>query len=248
MEEEKRTLAEFRAIREMVGMTQGMLAEELGVNPRSVRRWESADYDGYQPPQDAWDVLDDALDTQRRGIAAALGKVDEIVKERGTAPDSVQLPYWTSQDAYDRHHYIDDGGDWRMANATNLMLAAALHERGVRVDWTDGPTVPRMDDDGEDAEMKLEQTGDHTYVDEDGIEYDLSELEDLGDHTFGGFLHLYARKDGREASIITNKDGEGRWTTHYGPSGLEYRQTAGTMQYRLPDTDKAICAQLRRKL
>lgn len=145
MDERPRTLAEFRAIRETVGMTQGMLAEELGVNPRSVRRWESPDYEEYQPPQDAWDVLDDALDTQRRGIAAALDRLDEIVQERGAAPDAVQLPYWTSQDAYDRHHYVDDGGDWRMANATNRMLAEMLHERGIEVDWTDGPTVPRMD-------------------------------------------------------------------------------------------------------
>ena len=144
MAEEKRTLAEFRAIRETVGMTQGMLAAELGVEPRSVRRWESPSYEGYRPPKDAWDALDAALDTQRRGIEAALGKVDEIAQERGAAPDSVRLPYWTSQDAYDEGHYVDDGGDWRMANATNRMLAERLHERGIRVEWTDGPTVPRM--------------------------------------------------------------------------------------------------------
>ena len=128
------------------------------------------------------------------------------------------------------------------------MSKVTYGQRGIEVDWTDGPTVPRMEDDGEDADMKLEKTGDHTYVDEDGIEYDLSELEDFGDYLSGSLLHLYARKDGREASIITDKDGEGRWTTYYGPSGLEYRQIAGTMQYRLPDTDKAICAQLRRDL
>ena len=248
MDGRPRTLAEFRAIRETVGMTQGMLAEELGVNPRSVRRWESPDYDGYRPPQDAWDVLDEALDTQRRGIAAALGRLDEIVKERESAPDSVQLPYWTSQSDYDRHHYIDDGGDWRMANATNRMLASALHERGIEVDWTDGPTVPRMEDDGEDTEMKLTKTADNMYVDEDGIEYDLSEIEDLGDGFGSRLLHLYARKDGHEACIITNHEGEGRWVSFTGPSGIEYRQVAGTMQYRLPDTDKAICAQLRRDL
>ena len=142
--QETRTLAEFRAIRDTVGMTQGMLAEELGVNPRSVRRWESSDCEAYKPPQDAWDVLDDALDTQRRGIAAALDRLDEIAKERGTAPDAVQLPYWPSQAAYDAGHYVDDDGDWRMVNSTNRMLAYALHERGIRVEWTDGPTVPRM--------------------------------------------------------------------------------------------------------
>ena len=139
----ERTKAEFRAIRETVGMTQGMLADALGVEQRSVRRWESPTND-YVPPQDAWDVLDAALSAQRRGIATALGKVDEIAKERGTYPKSVMLPYWSSQDAYDRDHYVDDGGDWRMANATNRLLAHALHERGIQVVWSDGPTVPRM--------------------------------------------------------------------------------------------------------
>lgn len=143
MEAGKRTKAEFRAIRETVGMTQGALARELGVEVRSVKRWESHTAPQV-PPQDAWDVLDAALETQQRGIAAALGKVDELAKERGACPKSVMLPYWTSQDAYDEDHYVDDGGDWRMANATNRMLAERLHERGIRVEWTDGPTVPRM--------------------------------------------------------------------------------------------------------
>lgn len=51
----------------------------------------------------------------------------------------------------------------------------------------------------------------------------------------------------REA-VDSYHEGEGRWTTYRGPSGVEYRQIAGTMQYQLPDTDKAICAQLRREL
>lgn len=143
MEGKERTKAEFRAIRETVGMTQGMLADALGVEQRSVRRWESPTND-YYPPQDAWDALDAALSAQRRGIAAALGKVDELAEEHGSYPKSVMLPYWSSQDAYDDWHYADDGGDWRMANATNRLLAHVLHERGIRVEWSDGPTVPRM--------------------------------------------------------------------------------------------------------
>lgn len=142
--QETRTLAEFRAIRETVGMTQGMLAEELGVEPRSVRRWESPSAPQL-PPQDAWEVLDAALENQRRAVAAALGEVDRIAQEQGTYPESVMLPYWTSQDAYDVGHYTGaDGNDWRMANATSRMLAYALHERGIDVEWSDTPTVPHI--------------------------------------------------------------------------------------------------------
>jgi transcriptional regulator with XRE-family HTH domain len=140
----ERSIAEFRAIRETVGMTQGMLADALGVEQRSVRRWESKSAP-QEPPQDAWDVLDSALRTQRLGIAAALGKMDELAQKYGDYPAVVNLPYWPSQEDYDRDHCVDDGGDWRMANATNRVLAYAFYERGVRVEWTSGPTVPRMD-------------------------------------------------------------------------------------------------------
>ena len=144
MGEEKRTLAEFRATREMVGMTQGMLAQALGVEARSVRRWESPSAPQV-PPQDAWDVLDAALTNQRHAVAAALGEVDRIAQEQGTYPENAALPYWTSQEAYDSGHYTGaDGYDWRMANATLRTLAYALHERGINVEWSDGPTVPHM--------------------------------------------------------------------------------------------------------
>lgn len=144
MHDNGRTLAEFRAIRETVGMTQGMLAAELGVEARSVRRWESPSAPQV-PPQDAWDVLDAALTNQRHAVAAALGEVDRIAQEQGTYPENAALPYWTSQEAYDSGHYTGvDGQDWRMANATLRMLAYALHERGIAVVWNDGPTVPHM--------------------------------------------------------------------------------------------------------
>lgn len=70
--------------------------------------------------------------------------------------------------------------------------------------------------------------------------YDLSELEDLHDG-FGGFIELRAWDDeGHEVSIITNKSGEGFWEKIYTPFGVDYRQTMGTSQYRLPDTDGKI--------
>lgn len=145
MTDGSRTLAEFRAIRETVGMTQGMLADALGVEPRSVRRWESPSAPQV-PPQDAWDVLDAALSNQRHAVAAALGEVDRIAQEQGTYPENAALPYWTSQEAYDSGHYTGaDGQDWRMANATLRVLAYALHERGIAVVWNDGPTVPHID-------------------------------------------------------------------------------------------------------
>lgn len=142
-----RTKAEFRALRETVGLLQGDIARELGVEERSVRRWESPDAPQF-PPQDAWDVLDDALEQQRKVVSFALGKVDEIAKQQGDYPHAVELPYWSSAKDYDNHHSADDGGNWRMANANSRLVAFALHERGIRVKWIDGAdnSVPKQID------------------------------------------------------------------------------------------------------
>ena len=134
--------AAFRAIRESVGMTQQTLADELGVEVRSVKRWER-EYDNgwYQPPQDAWDVLRAAQERQRQAVETALGKVDEIDAAVGRPPVSVALLYWLSEDDYlafstDAAHGV--AGDWRMANANARAVAVALNVIGVDVEWRNG--------------------------------------------------------------------------------------------------------------
>ncbi|ACV51027.1 hypothetical protein Apar_0597 [Lancefieldella parvula DSM 20469] len=133
-----RTKQEFKALREQTGITQDYLAQALGVRERSVRRWESITEEGYNAPQDAWDILDDALKLQRQVVSAALGQVEEAAQEVGSYPASVKLVYWSTQVEYDEHHCIDDGGDWRQANATARIVSYALHERGIETDWISG--------------------------------------------------------------------------------------------------------------
>jgi transcriptional regulator with XRE-family HTH domain len=130
-----RTKAEFAAIRESVGMTQTALARELGVEVRSVKRWESPAAPGYHAPDDAWDVLDRHLEMHDRAVAFALGKVDEIEAENGQPPQSVDVTYWRSQADYDALHCERDGGDWRMANANARAVADALRAEGIAVRW-----------------------------------------------------------------------------------------------------------------
>jgi hypothetical protein len=133
-----RSKAEFRALRETVGMTQQHMARLLNVEVRSVKRWESPGYSTYHAPQDAWDILDDAIAAQRRAVSFALGKVDEIAASAGHDPATVELTYWTSQEDYATYHSIEDGGDWRQANANSRLVAFALHERGIEVRWIAG--------------------------------------------------------------------------------------------------------------
>lgn len=133
-----RSKQEFKALREQVGMSQTDLALALEVSERSVKRWESIKYPNYNAPQDAWNILDDALKLQRQVIAAALGQIDEAAQEVGGYPASVKLVYWSTQAEYDEYHCVDDDGDWRQANATARIVSYALHERGIETDWISG--------------------------------------------------------------------------------------------------------------
>lgn len=133
-----RSKQEFKALREQIGMSQADLALALGVTERSAKRWESIKYTNYNAPQDAWDILDDALKLQRQVISAALGQIDEAAQEVGGYPASVKLVYWSTQAEYDEYHCVDDDGDWRQANATARIVSYALHERGIETDWISG--------------------------------------------------------------------------------------------------------------
>lgn len=135
-----RTKAEFRAIRETVGMTQAHLASMLGVEVRSVKRWENPDAPQV-PPQDAWDLVDEAAASQRAALDAMIDQAAKAAAEHGEL-SAVALPYWASQSAYDAGHYSGaDGADWRMVNATSRLAAVELGRRGIAVRWGDGSYV-----------------------------------------------------------------------------------------------------------
>ena len=139
---EKRTKAEFRALRELVGMTQAALAAELGVEVRSVKRWEKPLPDGwYQPPNDAWDVLDEARERQREAVASACEVVDAALAATGRMPEEVTLAYWLGEGEYAQFSTDADKGiegDWRMANANARVAASVLAYRGCNVRFVPG--------------------------------------------------------------------------------------------------------------
>ena len=135
-----RTKSEFKAVRERVGITQAALASIMGVSQRSVRYWEHP-ISQRQPPEEAWRLLDDALDRQRQVVSFALQKVDKAEEITGTKVYVVRLPYWLTEGDYvqwSTDSELGVIGNWRMANANNLVLAIRLEERGIEVEWVDG--------------------------------------------------------------------------------------------------------------
>lgn len=145
---EERTKAEFRATREMLGITQQRLADELGVRTMSVKRWESPKH-RQNAPDAAWAYLDELMERQDEAVASALETVRNMEAANGVKPPmEVAIPYWSSQSDYEENHYVEDGGRWTEVNATSRRVAMMLRWLGFRTRWVDGSdnVVPKMDD------------------------------------------------------------------------------------------------------
>lgn len=130
-ERPRRTKADFAALREAMGLTQANLADDLGVQARSVRRWEQPGQEGYEPPAEAWDMLDSYADLQRQMVDHARETVMRTGEEADHQPDRVVLTYWRSQEQYDE--LGRDEGWYGVANANARAVAAELGRHGFKV-------------------------------------------------------------------------------------------------------------------
>ena len=64
--------ADFRLMRELLGLPQEWVAKRVGVDARTVRNWESPRY-FYPPKREAWDLVEGLW---RRADAKAAGLVE----------------------------------------------------------------------------------------------------------------------------------------------------------------------------
>ena len=130
----QQTKANFRALRETVGMGQAHLAKELGIDSRSVRRWEDPKEVSCNPREFAWDLLEEARRAQLSAYDAAVTAVEDEADENG-APKAVTLTYWPNAATYARFHPEEDPACWQMANANSRLVAHALAEMGYEVEF-----------------------------------------------------------------------------------------------------------------
>lgn len=131
-----KTKADFKAMREGLGMSQALLADLMGVHVKSVKRWEQPNETAYHnAPQDAWDILREYQARQREIVDFAIAKAVEL---DATMPDgavpTVSLTYWFSEDEYEQAH-PGEGRFWQMANANSRLTAYLLRGRGYEVDF-----------------------------------------------------------------------------------------------------------------
>jgi transcriptional regulator with XRE-family HTH domain len=131
--------AEFRILRELVGASQELVAAELGVDKRTIKRWESPATD-WEPRQFAWDWLEEARMRQLDVVASALEAAD-------LQPDApVALTYWANAAEYEAAH-PRQGGYWSMANANARLVYDALTCMGREVTMDARPLRELLGDD-----------------------------------------------------------------------------------------------------
>lgn len=121
------TKAQFKAIRERVGLSQEAVANALGNAVRTVKRWEDPNYQ--QPPADAWAYLEQALKQHVQAVNKSVDMVKQIGEKTGNLPDHVDLLYYKTQHQYDL--YGRDPGSYMMVNARTREIAVRLEQLGV---------------------------------------------------------------------------------------------------------------------
>lgn len=126
----EKTKANFRAIREIVGLSQSDVARLTGVSTTAVKRWEHPD--GPQPPQDAWEELLQWFKNHRTSIRYAVEAAINSQEKTGRMPN-VALPYWRSQADYDRAGR--DPGIYSVINARCRAVAQELERYGFEVEF-----------------------------------------------------------------------------------------------------------------
>lgn len=121
----KRTKANFKALRERVGLSQGDLAELASVTRTTVKRWERPGFN--DAPADVWQMLEDAAETQRE-------LCEQVAEQAATIDlDELQLTYWRSQGQFDA--LGRDNGPFAVANANARAIWQTLEAMGVEVEF-----------------------------------------------------------------------------------------------------------------
>lgn len=118
--------AEFRAMRETLGLTRQDVADHVGVSLRSVKRWEDPAEEN-PPSEDAWELLYDTDDKRFETVRQALYAV------RQSGAKAVQLTYYRTQEQYDA--LGRDPDPYGVANANARAIAERLRDEGVEVEW-----------------------------------------------------------------------------------------------------------------
>ncbi|MBT1167264.1 helix-turn-helix transcriptional regulator [Bifidobacterium simiarum] len=127
-----RSKADFRVLRESLGLSQAWVARRLKVSRATVVAWEDPNV-FYPPRREAWELLEGLwalADARARSIVDMALSAARVARERGVEPAPLLLSYWRSKAQWSRVH-DGHGGDWLAENPAVRMAADRLAVLGV---------------------------------------------------------------------------------------------------------------------
>lgn len=104
-EDERMTPAEFRVVREFLGLTGDWLARHLGVNPRTVRSWEAGR-----------ELIPDWVRLKIEDLEAATGRfVSGVISKLMDLPEPGVITYRSDEEYHAAHPEIEFPASWHRA-------------------------------------------------------------------------------------------------------------------------------------
>lgn len=133
--------ADFRARREMLGLTQQDVADALNANVKTIKNWENPRQTRYRISDAAWEYLDRAADIHQQ-VAYARSVIEKHAEVFAESPIVVPITYFRDQAAYDECGR--NAGPYGQANATSRAIARELERMGIQVEfrYPDDETAP----------------------------------------------------------------------------------------------------------
>ena len=99
---ESRTGADFRMLRDKLGVSQQWVAGQVGVTKLTVLTWEDPN-EFALPSRKAWDLLEGMwrqADEMADRLVGVAGEAAKAAEEEGRSPAMLLLPYWRNKADY----------------------------------------------------------------------------------------------------------------------------------------------------
>lgn len=138
-----RSAADFRMMRETLGLAQAWVARTVGVTTLTVVHWEDP-REFALPRREAWDLVEGMWAEADRRAAAFVdmaSKATALALDNGIEPEPVMLSYWRDpkdhriahrdEDVVIAGFHLSSGGMMRLENAACRMAVDRLHALGV---------------------------------------------------------------------------------------------------------------------